>query len=359
MPRYRVAQVGAGHRGVTHVEGFLALPDRFELVGLCDLDAGKLKRVADKYGIARTWPDADAMLAATRPDVFCFVTQPNVRLPMVELGIRHGVRAIAFEKPMATSLKEARAIRDLCVSHKVKATVSHQQKYLTSMQKLKAIVNAGEIGEPTLIHATCQPWLAQLGTHYMDYTLWVNGGSRARWVVGHAHGKQRLTDSHPSADYILGEILFENGVRAYLECGYLAPSHMDKNHFWVDDRLTVHGTHGYAWADTDGRWSALTRSSGGQVLAETGEPWGVQERTRLQPLYLTDLADWLDDPARVHPCNVEISYHGYEILEGLCLSALDHTRVDLPLQTVGGEDLNDRLSRELPDVPPPASSGTV
>jgi predicted dehydrogenase len=353
MPRYRVAQVGAGHRGVTHVEGFLALPDRFELVGLCDLDAEKLKRAAGKYGIARTWPDADAMLAATRPDVFCFVTQPNVRLPMVELGLRHGVRAIAFEKPMATSLKEARAIRDLCVLHKVKATVSHQQKYLTSMQKLKAIVDAGEIGEPTVIHATCQPWLAQLGTHYMDYTLWVNGGSRARWVVGHAHGKQRLTDSHPSADYILGEILFENGVRAYLECGYLAPSHMDKNHFWVDDRLTVHGTHGYAWADTDGRWSALTRSSGGQVLAETGEPWGVQESTRLQPLYLADLADWLDDPAKVHPCNVEISYHGYEILEGLCLSALDHARVDLPFRTVGGEDLNERLRRELPDVPPP------
>jgi len=352
MPRYRVAQVGAGHRGVTHIEGFLALPDRFELVGLCDLDAEKLKRVADTHGIARTWPDADAMLAATRPDVFCFVTPPNVRLPMVELGLRHGVRAIAFEKPMATSLREARAIRDLCVSRGIKATVSHQQKYLTSMQKLKAIVDAGELGRPTVIHATCQPWMAQLGTHYMDYTLWINGGSRARWVVGHVHGKGRLADSHPSADYILGEVLFENGVRAYLECGYLSPSHMDKNHFWVDDRLTVYGTHGYAWADTDGRWSAFTRSSAGQVLGEAGQAWGVQEKTRLQPLYLADLADWLDDQAKVHPCNVEASYHGYEILEGLCLSALDHTRVDLPLKSFAGEDLNERLRRELPDVPP-------
>jgi hypothetical protein len=127
---------------------------------------------------------------------------------------------------------------------------------------------------------------------------------------------------------------------------------MDKNHFWVDDRLTVYGTHGYAWADTDGRWSAFTRSSAGQVLGEAGQAWGVQEKTRLQPLYLADLADWLDDQAKVHPCNVEISYHGYEILEGLCLSALDHTRVDLPLKSFAGEDLNERLRRELPDVPP-------
>jgi len=352
MRKVRVAQVGAGHRGVTHIEGFRRLADRFELVGLCDLDAAKLKSVAAKYGVAQTWADADAMLAATKPDVFCFVTQPGVRLPMVELGIRHGVRAIAFEKPMATSLKEARAIRDLCASSGVKAVVSHQQKYLTSMQKLKGILDAGEIGQVSVIRATCQPWLAQLGTHYMDYTLWINGGSRARWVVGHVHGRKCLTDSHPSPDYILGEILFENGVRAYLECGYLSPSHMDKDHFWVDDRLTVYGTHGYAWADTDGRWSAFTRSSRGEVLAEAGEPWGIQEKNCLQPLYLRDLADWLDDDAKVHPCNVDISYHGYEILEGLCLSALDHTRVDLPLRAVGGGDLNERLRRELPEVPP-------
>jgi len=354
MRKYRVAQAGVGHRGVTHVEGFLGNPDRFQLVALADLDGEKLARVAAQYGIAATYRDADAMLAATKPDVFCFVTPPAVRLPLAEAGVRHGVRAIAFEKPMATSLAEARAIRDLCAANRIKAVVSHQQKYLTSMQKLREIVAAGEIGQPAIIHATTVPWMSQLGTHYMDYTLWINGGSRARWVVGHVHGKRRLADSHPSADYILGEVLFENGVRAYIECGYLSPSHMDKNHFWVDDRLTVYGTHGYAWADTDGRWSAFTRSSQGEVVSETGDPWAVQEKQRLQPLYLRDLADWLDDDNKVHPCNVEASYHGYEILEGLCLSALEHTRIDLPLSTIPSEDLNERLRRELPAVPPPA-----
>ena len=352
--RYRVAQVGAGYRGATHVDGFLRNPDRFELVALCDLDEAKLKRVAAEFGVGRTYADADAMLAATRPDVFCFVTQPNVRLAMVELAVRHGVRAIAMEKPMATSLGEAQAITDLCRTHGIKAVVSHQQKYLTSMQKLRAIVGGGEIGEVTALHATCQAWMAQLGTHYMDYTLWVNGGQRARWVVGHVHGKQKLADSHPSPDFILGEVLLANGVRAFIECGYLSPSHMDKDHFWVDDRLTAFGTHGYAWADTDGRWRAMTRASRGEVVGEDGDPWSVQEKHRLQPLYLRDLADWLDDDARVHPCNVEISYHGYEILEGLCLSALEHRRVDLPLDPRAHGDLNERMARELPDVPPPA-----
>ena len=74
-------------------------------------------------------------------------------------------------------------------------------------------------------------------------------------------------------------------------------------------------------------------------------------RTRLQPLFAADLADWLDEDARLHPCNIEISYHGYEILEGLCISALDHRRVDLPLDTSQCVDIFARMRRELPDCP--------
>jgi predicted dehydrogenase len=357
MKRYRVAQVGAGFRGGVHLDGFARNPDRFEVGALCDLDAEKLHRAADQYGIRAAYTDAEEMLEQTKPDVFCFVTQPDVRLQMVELGARHGVKAIAFEKPMATSLKEAKAIADLCEKSGIKAIVSHQQKYLTSMQKLKEVVGAGQIGDTTIIHATTQAWFSQLGTHFMDYTLWINGGSRAQWVVGHVHGKKSLSDSHPSCDYLLGETLFENGVRAYIECGYLSPSHMEDKPFWLNNRLTVYGTHGYAWADTDGRWGAFTQNSGGQVLGEEGPGWSVQEKEMLQPPYLRDLADWLDDDARIHPCNVDISYHGFEILEGLCISALDNTRVDLPIANAD-VDAVARMRRELPDVPElPKSAG--
>ena len=33
----------------------------------------------------------------------------------------------------------------------------------------------------------------------------------------------------------------------------------------------------------------------------------------------------------VHPSNVELAYHAYEVLHAMSLSALDHTRVELPL----------------------------
>lgn len=352
MKKYTVAQVGCGGRGKTHLDGWLHNPDRFEVIALCELDETRMKQAVVERNISPAlYTDAERMLADTRPDVFCFSTQPDVRLSLVELAAKYSVQGLAFEKPMATSMAEAERITQLCRDHGIKAVVSHQQKYLTSLQKVKELVDAGDIGEVLQITASCQAWLAQLGTHYMDYVLWANGGSRARWVVGHVHGKELLADSHSSPNFTMGHIEFENGVRAVVEFGKLAASYMKTEKFWLDNRLTVYGTHGYVWGDTGGRWGAFTRRSGGEVIGDEGDGWGVQERTRLQPLFAADLADWLDEDARLHPCNIEISYHGYEILEGLCISALDHRRVDLPLDTSQCVDIFSRMRSELPDCP--------
>lgn len=349
MERYSVAQVGLGNRGRIHARGFLSNSDRFDLVALCELDEARLEEGLAEYGFAAGYTDAERMLAETKPDLFCFVTQPHTRLALVELAARYGVKGLAFEKPMATSLKEAWTIADLCRRHRIKAVVCHQQKYLTSMARLKRIIDEGEIGEIREIHATTRGRLSGIGTHYIDYIMWVNGGARARWAVGHVHGKKVLDGSHPSPDYVTGQVLFENGVRAFLECGYLSPSHMKPERSYADNRLTVHGTHGYAWADTDGRWGAFTRSSGGEMVGGVGDSW-ERQRHRIQSLYLRDLANWLDEDTQVHPCNIDLAFHGYEILEAICLSALDNVRVDLPLAhpDLAG-DILERMRRELPE----------
>lgn len=344
MKRYTVAQVGAGKRGKIHLDGFSKIPDRFELLALCDLDEQKMQEAAQRFGVPATFTDAEEMLAEVKPDVFCFVTQPDLRLPMVELGARHGVKAIAFEKPMARSLAEARAIVRTCEGAGIKAVVCHQQKYVSSFRAIKRLVDAGEIGTVVRLHAEMRGGFLGIATHFMDYMLWMNGGARAEWVTGHVHGNKR------APDYVLGQMRFENGARGGIECGYLSAGHVDP--VWLDCRLTVYGTHGYAWAETDGLWQAFTRSSGGEILREQGIHWIEQERDLIQEPYLRDLAAWLDDDAAVHPCNLDISYHGFEILEGLCRSAIENTRIDLPLPLQAAGDAFEKLRSTLQEVPP-------
>lgn len=348
MKRYTVAIVGLGNRGRTHLKGFLDNSDRFEVAAICDLQEAILKRASERFGISRIYMDAETMLKEVRPDVFCFATLPHIRLELVELAARYGVKALAFEKPMATSIEEAARIRDICNAHGIKAVVSHQQKYITSFQKLKHIVDSGEIGKIDHIHITTQAWLSQLGTHFINYALWAAGqDARARWVVGHVHGKKLLEDSHPSPDYILGEALLDNGIRIYAECGYLSPAYMQgEEKFWVDNRLAVYGSHGHVWADTDGRWGAFTKSSNGQTIGEVGEPWDVQA-DRIQAPYLADLARWLDHDQDVHSCNVNTAFHGHEILEAVCLSALEHQAIHLPLDHSHYGDVISRMRAEL------------
>jgi predicted dehydrogenase len=350
-PRHRVAHLGLGQRGTIHANAFLELSDRYELVGLCELRETRLGEYSAEKGLPASicYSDAQKMLAETKPDLFCFITQPNIpRLMFVELAAKYGIKAIALEKPMATSLAEANQMVRLCREHGIKGVVSHQQKYLTSLQKMKAIVDGGQIGKVSMITASCQAWLAQLGTHFVDYMLWANGFAKAQWVVGHVHGKELLGDHHPSPNYVMGQIGFESGVRAVVEFGRLSASHMDAGKFWVDNRLTVYGDKGYAWGETDGRWGALVD---GQLLEGQGDDWGKQEHGRLQPLYLQELAEWLDGKVTDHSCSLEHAYSGYEIMEGLCISAMDNVRVDLPLETRNMYDMFDRMRKELPECP--------
>ena len=350
MKRYTVAILGLGVRGKIHLHGILENQEAFEVVGLCDLDEAKMQAVAAENHLESVpqFTDAERMLAETRPDVFVFVTYPNLRLSMIELGVKYGVKGISLEKPIAESLGEAKQMVELCKAHGIKAVVCHQQKYVSQMQALKKRIDDGEIGEIRKIHVETQAWFSQLGTHYVDYMLWANGGHRAKWVCGHVHGPICLEDDHPAPDYLLGTVELENGVHGYVECGYLAEAHNPPEYGSSDNRLTVYGTEGYVYAETDGFWGACTKATNGRLVEGKDPGWRNHQQVPIQTPYYTEFAAWLDDDAKVHSCNIETAYHGYEILEGMCLSALRNTRIDLPITDLDYEPVIKTMGRELP-----------
>ncbi len=140
-----------------------------------------------------------------------------------------------------------------------------------------------------------------------------------------------------------GIVELEGSARAILEIGSLAPRHLDDGDFWQDVAVTVWGTHGFARVVLGAGWQAVTRGSGGRVQTGPADPSpGEPEHFRL-------LADWLDDPRRVHPSSLEISYHGFETLMGIGMSSLERRRVELPISgSPEGilERLRDALSQE-------------
>jgi predicted dehydrogenase len=322
---YTVAVAGMGKRGIHHADAFSANP-RFEIVGLCDIDRERLDAAAERYSVSYTNNHVAQMLADIKPDVFCFCTLPSIRLEFIQVGVEAGVQLIAYEKPMALSTNEALEMMKLLSDAGVKSVVSHQHRYGDHYQKVKQIIASGAIGRVHTVYGHATGWMLHLMTHLIDYIRWFNDEAEAEWVVGQAAGKEKFADNHPSPDYIAGLIQFENGVRGIVECGEGAPDVPEVDYWWRKCRVGAQGTEGFAEVLTGGGWRAVLRNSKGVISGPGGMDYAHD-----MPPYVQQIADWLDDPEKVHPCNGESAFAGFQIMMAIVRSAVERGKVSLPL----------------------------
>jgi predicted dehydrogenase len=335
--KYSVVVVGMGKRGMHHAQAFNANP-RFQVTGICDIDAARLSASAARLGNPQTSTDAAALARSLRPDVFCFCTLPGLRTPMIEAGIASGARLIAFEKPVAMSSLEGMRVKQLLDAAGVKAVVSHQHRYGAHYQKVAQIIASGALGRVHTVYGTATGWMTHMLSHLIDYMRWFNGQSEAQWVMAQAAGRSKLADNHCSPDYLAGVIQFANGVRGLVDCGAGAPDVPESAAWWRKCRIGAQGTDGFAEVLTGGGWRAVTKGG-----ASAGE--GSMNYDLDMPPYIQDMADWLDG-TKVHPCNFQSAYAGFEIAMALCRSVAEGGQVALPL--AGGTDELAALKGKLP-----------
>jgi len=348
--KYKVVVVGMGKRGMHHATTFQA-NQRFEVAGICDIDQKRLDDAAAKLGVAVKGKDAAEVARAVRPDVFCFCTLPNIRASMVKIGIESGARLIAMEKPVALTSAEGFEVRDLLAKSGIKAVVSHQHRYGEHYQKVGELVASGALGRIHTVYGTATGWMMHMLSHLVDYLRWFNNDAEAEWVMAQAAGRGKLADIHPSPDYIAGFIHFANGVHGVIECGAGAPDVPEVDYWWRKCRMGAQGTDGFAEVLTGGGWRAVTKAG-----ATSGA--GSMSYDLDMPPYIQEMAEWLDDDRRVHPCHFLSAYKGFEIMMAFCRSAAEGGQVALPLTSAADEI--EMLKRSVPDrkiLLPLAASG--
>ncbi|MFH0878695.1 MAG: hypothetical protein V2A34_03190, partial [Lentisphaerota bacterium] len=112
------------------------------------------------------------------------------------------------------------------------------------------------------------------------------------------------------------------------------------DYWWRKCRIGAQGTNGFAEVYTGGGWKAVT--SDGVFSGE-----GCMNYANDMPPYVQDMANWLDDPKTVHPCNFEQAYKGFEITMALCRSVVERGQIMLPL--LAADDELARVKEVLPD----------
>jgi predicted dehydrogenase len=341
MSRYKVVVVGMGKRGMHHAAAFKQ-SGRFEVVGICEPDAPRLaKAKAELPGVA-AFGDVGAMNKEVKADLFCFCTPPHIRLPLIKAGIESGAKLIAYEKPISLSMTEALEIRKAVQAAGVKTVVSHQHRYGVHYKKVREIIDSGAIGRVHTVYGHATGWMMHMITHMVDLANYYNGDADADWVMGQAAGRGKLGDIHPSPDYIAGIIQYKNGVRGYIETGAGSPDVPEVDAWWRKNRVGAQGTEGFVEALTGGGWRAVTKN--GVTKGEGSMSYDLD-----MPPYVEQMADWLDDPKKVHPCNGENAHRGIEITMGILRSVVERGQIKLPLGP--GEPEIEALKKVLPDRP--------
>jgi predicted dehydrogenase len=104
----RVAIIGAGI-GAEHLVGYRALPDRFSVATLCDLDTARATAVAGSDAALHIVSDIAAILMDDQIDLVDICLPPHLHAEVAIAALDAGKHVIC-EKPIARSLAEADAM---------------------------------------------------------------------------------------------------------------------------------------------------------------------------------------------------------------------------------------------------------
>ena len=281
--RLRIALLGTGWIMDFHARAVLEHPGA-ELVAAANWREPSLRRLAGRYGIARTTTDWRALAADPGVDA-AVVGTPNALHAPQAIAFLDAGKHVLVEKPMAASLAEADAMVAAARRSGAFLMVAHCWRFHPDVRALRARVEAGELGEIVKTrsyggHAGWGPsgWftdpvlagggaLVDMGVHAIDTARYLLGDPepvRVCAAVGTRYGAYPVDDD---AVLLLG---WANGVTSVVESGWWQP-HLGG----LEADTELYGTGGYA-----------------RVWEQTEPPPGYEHCT--QPMYSAQLAELVE-----------------------------------------------------------------
>jgi predicted dehydrogenase len=271
----RLAMLGVAHM---HAHGYaqclrqLGIP----LVGVYDHQPGRSKEFAEQFG-SRAFEDAETLLTEQLDGVI--VCSENVyHRPLVELAAAN-VAAILCEKPIATTLEDARAMIDTCQQYGSRLQIAFPVRFAPPVERLKQQLDDGLLGGVTSVVATnhgrmpggwfIQPSLAGGGA-VMDHTVHVIDLLRWFWQTEvtsmYAEIGSSLLHDIDIDDAGLLSFTLANGVYGTLDTSWSRPANYPT---WGDVKLELLGERGIIRVDAFRQHLTLTAATGVRYLG-----WG-------------------------------------------------------------------------------------
>jgi predicted dehydrogenase len=156
----RLGIIGTGGMANTHAEHFSGMKG-VTLAACCDIDEKRARAFAVKWNIPRWHLDYREMLGAETLDAISNVTVDTMHAPICVEAVSRGLPVLC-EKPLATTLPDARRMRDAARKAGVVTQVNFSYRNSRGAQAAAELIRGGGIGRVMHVESSyLQSWLVQ------------------------------------------------------------------------------------------------------------------------------------------------------------------------------------------------------
>jgi UDP-N-acetylglucosamine 3-dehydrogenase len=264
MERIRCGVIGLGWFGEHHVDALQQLP-LADVTAVCTRREGRLKEVAEKYKVPKTYTNYHDLLDDKEIDMVTVVTHVKDHMQPTVDALRAG-KHVFLEKPMADSKEECDTIIAEAGKTEKCFMVGHICRFDTEYALTKEEIEAGNLGKILTMHArrNLAGWITTShlhkisalfgdGVHDLDLMFWYTGAKPKSVYAQSMNTRPEL----PYDDLGWAMFRFDDGTIAIIENVWCLPDNVP---FAIDGRLEVVGTDGAIYIDKSGvHYSVLTK----------------------------------------------------------------------------------------------------
>lgn len=149
----KYALIGCGRISPNHLAA--AIANGLEIVAICDIDEQRMNEKVELFNLngssTKLYKDYKEMISEENLDLIAIATESGSHANIALDCIKKGINCI-IEKPIAMSMKDARAICEAAKEYNVKVCANHQNRFNKSIQKIRAAIDEKKIGR--LFHGT-------------------------------------------------------------------------------------------------------------------------------------------------------------------------------------------------------------
>jgi predicted dehydrogenase len=333
----RVGVVGAGQISGAYLKTFPGLAN-LRVTAIADLDADRAAAAAAGVG-ARAASPAE-LYAAEDVDLVLNLTIPAAHAEVAHAAIAAG-KHVYGEKPLAASTAEGRALLEAAEASGVRIGCAPDTVLGTGVQTARAVLDAGEIGEPVAATAFMvtpghERWhpapefyyrpgggpLLDMGPYYLTALVTLLGPVRRVVGMSSTPRATRTIGSGPRAGtefpvevatHVTGVLEHANGALSTVLMSF---------DVWAGElpRIEVYGTAGsLSVPDPNGFGGEVRlRRAGAEAWETVPERGGYPGASR--GFGVADLARALDE-GRPHRADGRLGYHVLDVMESLLAAA--------------------------------------